>query len=85
MHVGGNANMLGVESGIRNMIPVSQERKNGGLPNVQVLPEEECVERGGDGLGCAVAALGGGGQVHSGRVAVRVHTSVCSANGETHC
>ena len=65
---------------------ISQERKNGGcLPDVQVLPEEECVERGGDGLGCAVAALRGGGQVHSGRVAVRVHTSVSSANGETHC
>jgi hypothetical protein len=64
---------------------ISQERKNGGLPDVQVLPEEEGVERGGDDLGCAVAALGGGGQVHSGRVAVRVHTSVSSANGEAHC
>jgi hypothetical protein len=83
MYVRGIAKNLGVEIGIRNMI--SQERKNGGyLPNVQVLPEKEGVERGGDDLGCAVAALGGGGQVHSGRVAVRVHTSVSSANGGTH-
>jgi hypothetical protein len=64
---------------------ILQERKNACLPDVQVLPEEEGVERGGDGLGCAVATLRGGGQVHSCRVAVRVHTSVSSTNGETRC